>query len=451
MQRLVTVVFVLVAVAGCSSSGGGGKSSTQQAFEECASSAVFDLLRVANQLADLLRHAQGLPNSGNVQMDLSPDMGDPPNTYTYSIPFDVSGDGQADTTVSGKITYPNDPSSGLSIGSRSDATFTLTPSGSMPGPLSGAGQMSVTIQDQSSVGLTGSANLSHDGCGGNLAATSGDPLLIGYADPITADTGAQLAAVVLAITVSGTLQGSLTTGGKTLEGGLLIEQGSQNATLGGLIDGSDQVTWTFPIFPTQQQITDLVDCLRKQFALYGAISTIFRAVTVAIENDGGLSAGLNIPGLTIEGTGNPSVFNYEIELSRFSGDITSGTLSGQVRTTLTSGNQTYLYSWRLSGQSTTLGSISGQGSRFFEVMIDSVSTLWVNGAASQSLTGCLGGFDVPSTDPINGDNESGTIELTSSIGANSLVGTFSVSFLASSARVTINGIPIPQDAISIFP
>jgi hypothetical protein len=328
----------------------------------------------------------------------------------------------------------------------------LTPSGSIPGPLSGTGQVSVTIQSQNSVALTGDANLSHDGCGGNLAATSGDPLLVGYADPITADAGAQLAAAVLAITVSGTLQGSLATGGKTLQGGLQIEAGSQNATLGGRIDGGDQVNWTFPIFPTQQQITDLADCLRRQFALYGAISAVFRTVTVAIENDGGLSTDRNnIPGLTIEATGNPSVFDYEIELSRFGGDFTSGTLTGQVRTTLTSGNLTYLYSWRLSGQSTTLGTVSGQGSRFFEVMIDSVSALWVNGEASQSLTGCFGGFDVPGTDPIKGDNESGTIELTSSIGGNTMVGTFSVSFLASSAQVSINGIPIPQDAISIFP
>ena len=184
MRWLAKAVFVgLVAVAGCSSSGGDGKSATQLAFEQCTSSAVFDLLRVANQLADLLRFAQGLPNSGNVQRDPSQDP-DPPNTYTYSIPFDVSGDGQADTTISGKITYPNDPSNGLSIGSKSDATFTLTPSGALPGPLSGSGQVSVTIEDQSSVALSGTANLSHGGCGGDLSATIRAPLRIGYADPL---------------------------------------------------------------------------------------------------------------------------------------------------------------------------------------------------------------------------------------------------------------------------
>ena len=111
-------VLLLCALVACSSGGdGGGLTAKQVEILDCTRLTVTDVVRILGQLERVLTgEVLQTPVSGT--------------TFAYEVTFDGA-------TMSGQVTYPQDPASGIPVDEDVVVGFTLE------GPLAGSGTLTL--------------------------------------------------------------------------------------------------------------------------------------------------------------------------------------------------------------------------------------------------------------------------------------------------------------------
>jgi hypothetical protein len=419
-------------------------------FAQCTQSIVVNSIRTYAQLATLLEVAQGDPSPG-FSLTPSDDSGDPPHTFDFTINFDADLDGDLDTNITGKITFPDDPASGIAVGSDMPTTYTLGPLGTS-GPLDGTGQITLTLSQANQFTITGQAALSvnTDNCGASMSFPGPTPLVVGL--PSSVASAPSLQADVLGIEVYGTYQSHMEAQGRVFDGTIDVSRTTQEATMNGSFDGGEDRQLSFSIFPDDLQIFRLQECFSAQAKLVDSLNDVFAALARIVDDaNGDVTAIPQTPGLTLETSGTNRAA-YEINLAQFpsTSELTGGTLRGEVRTTLLNFAVTSNISWQLDGQ-VGEATVTGKSARFYVVSISSTGDPTSHGAGALGQLNCIGNFEIPEDDPLRGFSDSGTIILDSTVGNDTLSAEMTVEFgNATSVRSWINGIPVPPGLVIDF-
>ena len=117
MRHLIPTTVLLALIISC---GGGGDSGVQSGVPAAAmamdtklkSGMVNFVPWVANHESSLLFVMNpGTPMAQGVTVAPDPTPGAPPNSITFDGPYDSNGDGQNETTMTGRATFTSDPDS----------------------------------------------------------------------------------------------------------------------------------------------------------------------------------------------------------------------------------------------------------------------------------------------------------------------------------------------------
>jgi len=452
-------------VGGC-----GGSSSNfaavEQAMVNCSQSSLITLLSVLyafDSVPDVIAGNGALPGY-DVQVALSVDPLDPPNTWDFSVVFDTNSNGIADSAIVGKVTFSDDPTDGLAPGDTLAITFQLqnTPvlAGGAPpenGTVTGSADLLATIgATEDIVTISGSATFTDSagaGCSADLVFPVGTPITLDF----SGSQPVQLAADVGLFDIFGLIQATLETLGYTFNGDVTLTQGSQTVNVFGDIDGVE-VDVDFELLPSDEVINQLASCLFFNVEWFFYFGDMLDQVRDAA------FGGPPPPGIVVTATANPNVFNYSVDLLLFDpGNFTGGTITGQgtVSFPVVAGLAGILpdevaFTWTLNNATFTSGSISNGANtagRPMRLYLDGLGDVAAASGAgtitttTPQLAGislpatCTTTFDIPDGAPITADQGDGLMLVTVVIGDDVLMAVFD--FNAQVATVTIDGVPVP--------
>lgn len=464
MRRLSVLLVALLlggaVVGGCGDSGSTDFAAIEQALAECSDSTMTGFLQIFYALVnvpDVLQGESPLPGF-EVDVVLSVDPLDPPNTYDFTVSFDTNGNGIRDTSVVGKVTFSEDPTDGISPGATVNFDFTVQGgdlAGGETGTITGSGDILATVgvvTDE--VRITGTVSLNDtagDGCMADLTFPLVNPVNVFFDD-----TSGALAANTGSFDIFGTIQAIIESLGFTLDATLTLTQGDQTVNVMGDIDGTD-VDFDFELLPSDEVMQQLAGCAFFGFEWSFFFTDTYEDIVAAI------GGGTLPPGVVLTPTANPNVVNYAIDLAALDpGTFNAGTVTGQATLTFPTVQlsgippSSVAFTWTIAGAAFDSGDVaSGQNAtgRPFRLFLDGTGALVAyEGAGSvtiipgappiaSSAAPCVVTFDILPSDPITATESDGTAIITVTIGDEVLV--FVIDFDAEEIAASVNGIPIP--------
>ncbi|MHC4956363.1 MAG: hypothetical protein ACYTGZ_21180 [Planctomycetota bacterium] len=452
MSRITIGFLVAILIAGCGSGGddgGGGLTARQFRALTCTRVTTIDIVRVLGRVEAVMLTALGDPQAG-VTVDPSTDPGDPDHTFDYRVVFDADNDRTDDTEITGKITLPQDPASGIPGGRDIALSYDIVPLGAT-GPLRADGSATLSFETASQATIRGSIALHNDdtGCGGLVNFETDTTTRVLFSEAIA--SASQLTARIFGLRVWGKLGVNLTTEqNERFVGTIALGSTGQNVTVDGTLDG-DAFKHTYSVWPDANRIDQLTNCIEGLAPVYGDMTAIFLALSEVIDGvDGDLSAVPPAAGLNIEVTANPDVANYAIDLTRFGVLLNGGRIDGQVRISRVGFRLAVLWSWRLNGR-IDAEVVVGQSALFFRVQYDDQDNVTSVGEGSLQRDGCSGAFEIPESDPITQPLQSGTIVFVGQSGVHVIEADFAVGLGgAASRRVWIDDVPAPIEMVIQF-
>ncbi|MHC4847310.1 MAG: hypothetical protein ACYTEG_02520 [Planctomycetota bacterium] len=328
---LFTLSVLVLACGGGSGDGGSNppvanlQALTTQ-LQTCALVRTGDLSRILALLQPLFDAAadEEAAAEWEITIEASTDAGDPPNTYTYSIPFDLDGDGSKDAEMAGKITFDRDPTEGVPPGMVADLTWNLTAAG---GDVTGSGALHVVLGEAGAMQVSGNGSISDapTGCSFEFVVDEAAPLIIGpfpIAEPLRADPS-----LAIELPIGSSLEGCaeivLSMAGNEYAGEVCFAEEEiciTNATINSR-RVADQCFSPLP--QTDPEFVQLVACATGQVYILGGL--IEAAELVMLEyNDVPTSANITFPDPT-----DFLKFNFTVNVD-LDGDLTSERVQGDV-------------------------------------------------------------------------------------------------------------------------
>ncbi|MHC4409277.1 MAG: hypothetical protein ACYS0F_09760, partial [Planctomycetota bacterium] len=292
MSGCLIMFSIVVPACGGGSGGDGGGSNPPVAnlqaltsqLQMCALVRSGDLSRILALLQPLFDSAadEEAAAEWGITIEASTDAGDPPNTYTYSIPFDLDGDGSEDAVVTGKITFDRDPTEGIPPGTVADLTWNLT---AADGDVTGSGALHVVLGEAGAMQVSGNGSISdaRDGCMFEFTVAESAPLSIGpfpIAEPLRADPSAAIE-LPSGSTLEGCVEMFLEVGGNDYRGDLCFSEEEVCAT-NATINGLEVADRCFQLLPqTNPEFVQLVACAGTQVYLLGGLIEVAESVMLA--------------------------------------------------------------------------------------------------------------------------------------------------------------------------
>jgi len=185
--RSAGLVLLAGMTGGCGGGGDGGNPpvagalgpALEQQLQFCALARTGDLAQILRRIQVLLTAAADPSSAGDLGVAIAPSVepGDPPFTYSYSIQFDLDGNGSEDATVSGKITFATDPTAGLAVGTTAELSWSLS---GAEGNVTGDGSLDLVLGEPGAIEVSGGGSIrdARDGCVFEVAIDPAMPLVI---------------------------------------------------------------------------------------------------------------------------------------------------------------------------------------------------------------------------------------------------------------------------------
>ena len=421
-----------------------GPEAVQQALQGCTQTGFFSMLRLMDEVDEVVDVIQAGFNQEGITANPSTDEADPDFTWIVSSDVSSSGSETADTRIAGKITFSEDPTDGIAFGSTADISLVIT---SLGGPITGNVDAVVTTVNEDTITISGSVaiNDSDDGC--NIAFTI--PVSPGLS---LSDSGPsmdpQLAVNMLGLLIEGSFDLDVMTGGHSLQGTLSLPPNSQNANVtDATIDEVAIDDFSFEVAPDPETLNGLAECL------FGSLF-VFETV---IQSIGPIAMEIESPGTYAEITVTPvsaTVFDFTVDTtSSLTGIGLEGVLSGTV-TLPASDTQPASVVWTFAG--TGISFSASSTSPLMVILPDGETVGSVYGGGAINFTEqpvCSGTFNIPSSMPmelVDGElfGDSGRITFTATLGDDTLSLTIDLAVEGEVLEATLNGIPIPPELIT---
>jgi hypothetical protein len=189
------VLGLAVAAGGCSSGGGGTQSvtATALALRSCGIAGIYNIFSLIERMGLVIDELQGTDVPG-----LSVTPTGVANQWDFSIALDLNVDGISDSTVTGRVTFAQNPTDGIEPGDT--ATLTVSQPGAPDLPALN-GTFNLQFLSASNVSLTGTGAVNGvEGCNVTFTLPASDPLVLEFAPGVAPSTLAfNLANAVLAM------------------------------------------------------------------------------------------------------------------------------------------------------------------------------------------------------------------------------------------------------------
>lgn len=419
-------------------------AAVQQALQGCTQFGFFSMLRLMDEVDEVVEVIQAGFTQDGITVDPSTDQADPDFTWIVSSDFSSSGSDNTDTRLSGKITFSEDPTDGIAFGSTADMDLVIT---SLGGPITGSVEALVTTVNEDTITVSGSVaiNDSDDGCNITFTIPTSPGLSLSDSGPSMLP---QLAVNMLGLLIEGSFDIDVMAGGHSLQGTLSLPPNSQNANVtDATIDEAPINDFSFEVAPDPETLNGLAECL---FGSLFVFQTVIQSIgPIAMESES--------PGTYEEITVTPvsaTVFDFTVDTTGgLVGISLEGILSGTV-TLPTSETQPASVVWTFAGTGVSFSAAST--SPLMVILPDGESSGSVYGGGAINFLEqpvCSGTFDIPSSMPmelLDGElfGDSGRVTFTATLGDDTLSLTIDLAFEGDVLEASLNGIPIPPELIT---
>jgi hypothetical protein len=455
---------------GCGGDGDSDFAAIAQAMEECSQSTMVNLMTAFYAVVtvpDVIAGESPFPGF-DVNVALSTDPLDPPNTWDFAVVFDTNSNGVADSAVVGKMTFSEDPTDGLSPLATIQIDFTLQNSPLIAGAVvengtvTGSGSLLATLgavpEEATISGTISLTDTAGEGCDATLTFPVGTPLNLQFSDfgePVIE----QLAANTGLFEIFGTIEAFIESLGHELDVTLTLTDGDQTVAGDGTLDGVD-VDFDFELLPSDEVMNQLASCLFFSGEFVFFFADTFEQIAAAA------LGGTLPPGVTVTPTANPNVFDFSVDLAVFSpGTFTAGSIAGQATLVfpVVSGlagitPSEVTFTWTMTAATLDSGQVaSGQSTagRPLRLQLDgsgtviafsgagTITTLAAPLAGIVTMADCVLEFDIPENAAVAADESDGLVILTIRLvgGEDEMVAI--IDFSDEEGVITVNGIPVP--------